>query len=198
MTLAPMEGLLAVRKFQYTLPDVPIGSLIPVTFPIEISNEGNTNIQYKCEITETDGEDTNKGTKYKIFDIEKPSGSLQAFEKQYLFCLFRPLEKKKYTFEVKINVNDLYKKLDTISLKIEGKGYVKREIEAAKRKEITEELPSQRSSVSPIGSNVFFSIEDIDFGEVEPGKSEYRIFILYNLSQKNKLTFKFKSTGLVW
>jgi hypothetical protein len=36
MTLAPLEGRLAVRKSSYRLPDTPIGLLVPVKFPIEI------------------------------------------------------------------------------------------------------------------------------------------------------------------
>jgi hypothetical protein len=36
MTLAPLEGLLAVTKTTYTLPDTPIGLLVPVKFPIEV------------------------------------------------------------------------------------------------------------------------------------------------------------------
>lgn len=51
--------------------------------------------------------------------------------------------------------------------------------------------------MSPIGSKVFLSIEEIDFGELAPGKSEHRIIILYNLSQTNKLKFRFKKTGLI-
>lgn len=36
MALAPLEGLLAVKKKNYKLPDTPIGLLIPVKFPIEV------------------------------------------------------------------------------------------------------------------------------------------------------------------
>jgi len=62
---------------------------------------------------------------------------------------------------------------------------------------IQEELPSQRSQVSTIGSQVCFSLEEIDFGEVDVNETEHRILILYNLSETNKLSFSFKNTGLV-
>ena len=45
---------------------------------------------------------------------------------------------------------------------------------------------------------MFFSIEEIDFGELEKGKTEHRMIILYNQSTTHKLTFKFKKTGLIW
>lgn len=54
MTLAPMEGRLAVKKNKYDLPDTPIGLLIPVKFPIEIQNVGALKINYKIEIEEKD------------------------------------------------------------------------------------------------------------------------------------------------
>jgi len=44
---------------------------------------------------------------------------------------------------------------------------------------------------------VFFSIEEIDFGELESGKSEHRILLLYNVSKTNRFSFKFNQTGLV-
>ncbi len=67
MTLAPMEGLLALKKTYYKFPDVPIGSLLPVTFPIEINNVGSINISYKCECKEI--VESGSFTKFSIFDI---------------------------------------------------------------------------------------------------------------------------------
>jgi len=49
-----------------------------------------------------------------------------------------------------------------------------------------------------MGSKVFFSIEEIDFGELESGKYAYRMVILYNHSSTNKLTFDFKKSGFCW
>ena len=60
-----------------------------------------------------------------------------------------------------------------------------------------EELPCQRSQVSTIGSQVCFSLEEIDFGLVKAQESEHRILILYNLSEESPLVFNFKNTGLV-
>ena len=83
-----------------------------------------------------------------------------------------------------------------MELKIQGSGYVKNKKEKLAIR--NEELPSQRSSYSSIGSKVFFSLEDIDFGELEPGKMEFRMIMLYNHSETNKLGFNFKMTNLVW
>lgn len=88
---------------------------------------------------------------------------------------------------------------------IEGTGYSKRSnIKSTGQKE---EIPRQRSFVSTIGSKVFFSIEEIDFGEMKPGKAAHRCIILYNLSDTQKLNYDFGTSsfalysnkpGLMW
>lgn len=54
---------------------------------------------------------------------------------------------------------------------------------------------------------MFFSIEEIDFGELVPLKSAHRMIILYNLSQTKKFNYDFGSSyfalsnnrpGLCW
>ena len=47
MTVALMKGMLTLRKNSFTLPNVPIGLLLPLTFPIEINNVGSANVSYK-------------------------------------------------------------------------------------------------------------------------------------------------------
>ncbi len=54
MTLAPFQGRVIFKKKEYTLPAVPLGSLVPVSFPIEMHNVGSTKVSYsinKDEIT---------------------------------------------------------------------------------------------------------------------------------------------------
>jgi len=100
MTVALMKGMLTLRKNHFTLPSVPIGLLIPVTFPIEINNVGTANVSYKLhthELTE-DGFGVSQNKNFKVFDIKNPQGTLNPGEKQYLYCLFRPLEEKLYQF----------------------------------------------------------------------------------------------------
>lgn len=109
MALAPLEGLLAVKKKNFILPDTPIGLLIPVKFPIEVLNVGSSKISYKVEIIEQDKNQNPINSKFNIFDIEKNSDSLLPGEKSYLYCLFKPLESKTYFHELKIIVYDFVK-----------------------------------------------------------------------------------------
>ncbi|KAL4426641.1 hypothetical protein ABPG74_018719 [Tetrahymena malaccensis] len=193
MALAPLEGLLAVKKKNYKLPDTPIGLLIPVKFPIEVLNVGSSKISYKVEIVEKDEYNNPIDSKFNIFDIEKNQDNLLPNEKSYLYCLFKPLESKTYYHELKIIVYDFVKVNQEISLFIEGTGYSKKSNSKSNLKK--EEIPRQRSFVSTIGSKVFFSIEEIDFGEMKPGKAAHRCIILYNLSETQKLSYDFGTSS---
>ncbi len=54
--MALMKGMLTLRKNNFALPSVPIGLLLPLTFPIEINNVGTANISYKLITKEITGE----------------------------------------------------------------------------------------------------------------------------------------------
>ncbi len=56
MTVALMKGMLTLRKNNFALPSVPIGLLLPLTFPIEINNVGTANISYKLITKEITGD----------------------------------------------------------------------------------------------------------------------------------------------
>ena len=121
MTLAPLQGLLALRKSDYTLPSVPIGSLVPATLPIEIVNVGSGKINYHVDLTAVDTEHNNESTtksSSKIFDIVKTDGILVPGEKAYLQCQFKPLEAKVYEFRVPIIVSDFNGEIQRLGMLI--------------------------------------------------------------------------------
>ncbi len=70
MTLGPYEGLLAVKKTHYKLPNTPIGLLMPLKFPIEIQNVGSSKVNYKASIEYAEDEFK------EVFTISNPNSSL--------------------------------------------------------------------------------------------------------------------------
>ena len=58
---------------------------------------------------------------------------------------------------------------------------------------VVKNIPGQRTSVSEFGSKVFFSIEEIDFGVMDPIQTKYRMIILYNMSKESALNYDFPS-----
>lgn len=47
--------------------------------------------------------------------------------------------------------------------------------------------------MSEVGSKVFFSIEDLDFGKMKANSTKYRMIIIYNMSKDKSLSFDFNS-----
>jgi hypothetical protein len=69
---------------------------------------------------------------------------------------------------------------ESYTLKVRGVGY---HFEEKKPKELPfyEDLPKCRANINDVGSMSAFSIEEIDFGELEKGELSRRFVILYNL-----------------
>ena len=199
MTLAPFQGRVIFKKKEYTLPAVPLGSLVPVSFPIEMHNVGSTKVSYSINKDEITCEEHNDqiGQIAKIFDIMNPEENIDSQRKHFIYCVFKPFEAKLYTFHLRIKVRDFEKEVQPpIELKIQGRGYAR----IPPKEEIVKkgEIPSQRSQVSVLGSKVFFSIEEIDFGVMEPMQYEHRLIILYNSNHNQRLLFDFKIPKLIW
>lgn len=113
-TLGPNEGLLTVKKNHYVLPDIPIGLITPLRFPIEITNVGSIKVNYKTEIQYEEGEFE------EVFRIENPANYLLSGENSYLYCFYKPLVRKKYAFKITINVFDFSKLIQKLDLTFSG------------------------------------------------------------------------------
>ncbi len=61
-----------------------------------------------------------------------------------------------------------------------------------------EDLPLCRANLNEFGSMAAFSLEEIDFGDLEKGEPSRRMVILYNLHATQKLKFEFSKTLLMW
>ena len=187
---------LRLCKDEYHIPPVPIGLEWSVTYPIEVKNLGITKLKYKVDLDNL--EKLNRDNyDFRIFDIENPEGVLMPNEIQYLYTVFRPLESKDYRIELPIKVSDIEGVVQNISLKLNGVGY---QGEHNKPKEIQfyEDLPKCRAHCQADDElQAAFSIEEIDFGEVDPEVPSRRMVILYNMSRTQKLSFEFFKTGLL-
>jgi len=91
------------------------------------------------------------------------------------------LEAKDYSLDLPIKITDIDgSSADSYMLKLRGIGY---HFEDKKPKEVPfyEDLPKCRANLNEHGSMAAFSIEEVDFGELEKGELQRRFVILYNL-----------------
>lgn len=187
---------LRLCKDEFHIPPVPIGLEWSVTYPIEIKNLGITKLKYKVDLANVEKLNT-ENFDFRVFDIENPEGVLMPNEIQYLYTVFRPLESKKYRIELPIKVSDIEGVVQNISLKLNGVGY-QGENNKPKEVQFYEDLPKCRAHCNSDDElQAAFSIEEIDFGEVDPEVPSKRMVILYNMSQTQKLSFEFFKTGLL-
>jgi hypothetical protein len=123
---------------------------------------------------------------------------LQAGQTDYIYTLFRPLEAKDYSLELPIKISDIEgPSAESYSLKMTGIGY---HFEDKKPKEVTfyEDLPKCRANLNENGNMAAFSIEEIDFGDLDQGEQSRRFVVLYNLHPTQKVKFEFFKSGLMW
>lgn len=187
---------LRLCKDEFHIPPVPIGLEYSVTYPIEIKNLGITKLKYKVDLENVE-KLNQENYNFRIFDVENPDGVLMPNEVQYLYTVFRPLEAKDYHISMPIKVSDIEGVVQNISLKLNGVGY---QAEESKPSEVQfyEDLPKCRAHCDNDELQAAFSIEEIDFDEVDPdSSSKKRMVILYNMSQTQKLSFEFFKTGLL-
>ena len=81
-------------------------------------------------------------------------------------------------------------------LRLRGHGYQHIE-KKPEEMQFYENLPLCRANLNDNGSMAAFSMESIDFGELDPNEPSRRFVILYNMHQTNKMKFDFQKTGLM-
>ena len=187
---------LRLWKDEFHIPPVPVGLEWSVTYPIEIKNLGITKLKYKVDLDNLE-KLNNENQSFRVFDIENPEGVLMPNEVQYLYTAFRPLESKQYFVNLPIKVSDIEGIAQNIPLKLNGVGY-QGETNKPNEVQFYEDLPKCRAHWRNEDElQAAFSIEELDFGEVDPEVPSIRMVILYNMSPTQKLTFEFFMTGLL-
>ncbi len=135
---------------------------------------------------------------FRIFEIQNPEGTLLTNEIQFIYTLFRPLEAKEYFLDLPIKVTDIEgPSAESYTLRLRGYGY-HYENKKIEEPAFYEDLPKCRSNLNDNGSLAAFSLEEIDFGELETGELSRRFVILYNLHPTQRLKFDFAKSGLMW
>ena len=185
-------------KDVYHLPPTPIGLEWSVTFPIEIKNLGITKLKYQIDTAALE-ELNARNYDFKVFEISNPEGTLAANDTQYIYCLFRPLEAKEYSVDLPIKISDIEGPSPQMPvLKLRGTGYhPEAEHEKPDEVQFYEDLPACRAYLGEEGQQAAFSIESIDFAELETGQIANRFVILYNMHPTQRLKFEFQQSGLM-
>lgn len=125
-------------------------------------------------------------------------GTLKPGETSHIFVNFNPLEERLYSLDLPIKVEDIDgEQKEKVILKIRGTGYHHIE-KAPKEEQFYENMPLCRANLADGGAMAAFSMESIDFGELEANEPSRRFVVLYNIDPIEKCNFKFANSGLCY
>ncbi len=199
-TLHPRRGHLQLRKERFVLPPTPINLITPITYPLEVRNLGSIKFEYEVDekpLQELAEKNYNFGEIFYIPTHKKKKVPVQPNKSEFIYVMFRPIEAKTYSVELPITVKDI-EGTQNVTLKIDGTGYHPSQGPAPEHESMFKSVPLCRSNLKGLGTNVSFSLDEVDFGEVDVRWPSRRMVIMYNHSEKYALNFVFGMTGLVW
>lgn len=199
-TLPAKRGHLQLRKEVFVLPPTPINLTTPITYPLEIRNLGSIKFEYEVDekpLQELAERNYNFKDIFFIPSHKKKKAPVQPSKSEYIYVMFRPIEAKTYSIELPIAVKDI-EGTQNVMLKIDGMGYHPGTEVVPQHQSMFRNVPLCRSNLKGLGPNVLFSLDEVDFGEVDVSCPSRRNVIMYNHSERFALNFMFGMTGLVW
>ena len=199
-TLHPRRGHLQLRREKFILPPTPINLITPITYPLEVRNLGSIKFEYEVDekpLQDLAENNYNFGEIFYIPSHKKKKVPVQPNKSEFIYVMFRPIEAKTYSVELPITVKDI-EGTQNVTLKIEGTGYHPAIESAPAYQNMFSSVPLCRSNLHGLGPNVSFSLDEVDFGEVDTQSPSRRMVILYNHSERFAMNFVFGMTGLVW
>jgi hypothetical protein len=108
----------------------------------------------------------------------------------------RPAEAKEYNFYLNVKSSDIIKELETKRIHLKGWGY---DVEKPAGSILPpSEMPKFKCSSDELSPQAFFSIEELDYGEVSARESVSRVVILFNNSSVSRLKFEFDKPRFIW
>ena len=110
----------------------------------------------------------------------------------------RPAEAKEYNFWITVKTRDLMKELEGKRILLRGWGYDPK-TPIKPHLSLNSEMPKFKcSNEDELSPEAFFSIEELDFGELSSQELVSRIFLIYNSSRNNcRLRFEFEQPQFV-
>ncbi len=170
---------------------------MPIVCPLEIRNVGGIKIRYKINENEIKNYNT-KNDDFPIFKLENTEGPLGPGEVTYIIGSFRPLTNKEYSVVVPVEYSDGNNGVIEDKIILSGYGFNPMSMNIPSIKSIFFNMPKARQ-FNYFESNIIqkcgVSLEEIDFGSMEDGKSSSQTLILYNYSASDTLSFDFFNPG---
>lgn len=191
-TLHSFQGKLVLKKTTVELPPVPWNMQVPVVVPIALTNIGTNQVSYVLDTSEFC---LNHPVLFKerVVSFQNESGQLQPGERQNLLLLFRPNSIERIFFTLTIRVKDFFKEIESLKVKVFGRGVADFSMERLDRFFKIEDKVDEYSRVSESDQRkAHFSNEQLDFRNADIQQKHRRLLFIHNRSSESVLSFKFE------
>ncbi len=196
-TLSSFQGKLVLKSQLITLPTLPINMTMPVIIPVGLLNIGSNNLKY--QINRKKFYQENKiNPRENIISFENFDATLHPSEKKYLKILFKPVEYKTYEFNATLKVYDFFKEIQSIELKLIGKG--SQDLKQINKNiffKMDDDIEAEKQILSSHENIAYLSEEQLDFRNIEYGTTHKRILFLYNNSKCDNCSFEFLNFNII-
>lgn len=135
--------------------------------------------------------------KDNVIKFQNMTNSIAAGKKQNIILMYKPMNIQKIDFKVTINVNDFFKRIQTIELTINGTVSEKHDRNSMNKFFKVDEDITRNDESSKLAPDLcYFSPDYLDLKNIRPFTRVDRLMFIHNVSNANPLQFCFEDYEL--
>ncbi|CAK0803296.1 unnamed protein product [Prorocentrum cordatum] len=193
-SVAPSVGCLSIRSSVVTLQPVPLNVEKGSAQPVELTNSGCVGAPWRID-RETLEEFNRVNHDFEVLSVSPCEGILMPRSSTFIHFTFRPLEAKRYTCPVRIEMLKDGRPMEELCFELQAEGYEPEQPVPQVEPTFPVNLPIQTYAPVP-GNGAALSIEMLDFGQCPLASRASRMLVLVNYSSEHVLSFRWEQNGL--
>eukprot|EP00434_Breviolum_minutum_P023180 symbB.v1.2.020447.t1/scaffold1720.1/size104783/1 len=193
-SVAPNVGCLSVRSSVLSLQPVPLGVDKGVVQAVELTNSGGVTAPWRVDLSTISAYNA-ENHNFEVLSVKPLEGTLAPQSSTFLHFTFRPLEAKRYTCPVRLEMLKDGRPSEELCFDIEADGYIPGDLPPQVEPQFPPNLPIQTYAPVP-GYGAALSIEILDFKEVPLRARQSQMLVLVNYTSDFVLSFKWDARKL--
>lgn len=192
-SVAPSVGCLSVRSSVLSLQPVPLGER-GVVQAVELTNSGGVAAPWRVDLSTISLYNAEKHN-FEVLSVKPLEGTLEPQSSTFLHFTFRPLEAKRYTCPVRLEMLKDGRPSEELCFDIQADGYMPGDMPPNVEALFPPNLPIQTYAPVP-GYGAALSIEILDFKEVPLRARHSQMLVLVNYTSDFVLSFRWDARKL--
>lgn len=192
-SVAPVVGCLSVRSSVLTLQPVPLGEQ-GVVQAVELTNSGGVAAPWRVDLSTLSSYNA-QNHNFEVLSVKPLEGTLDPQSSTFLHFTFRPLEAKRYTCPVRLEMLKDGRPSEELCFDIQADGYMPGDSPPEVEAQFPANLPIQTYAPVP-GYGAALSIEILDFKAVPLRARHSEMLVLVNYTSDFVLSFRWDARKL--